>query len=46
MLQKITSSDNIGGDIKASLAQVVAIEMSRVKDARNVVPIKILLFQI
>ncbi|VDN58014.1 unnamed protein product, partial [Dracunculus medinensis] len=35
-LKKITSSDNIGGDIKASLAQVVAIEMSRVKDARNV----------
>lgn len=38
-LQKLTSSDSVGGDMKASLAQVVALEMSRssVRDSRTVV---------
>uniref|UniRef100_A0A915CI63 Uncoordinated protein 79 n=1 Tax=Parascaris univalens TaxID=6257 RepID=A0A915CI63_PARUN len=37
-LKKLTSSDSVGGDMKASLAQVVALEMSRssVRDSRTV----------
>uniref|UniRef100_A0A158R5X9 Protein unc-79 homolog n=1 Tax=Syphacia muris TaxID=451379 RepID=A0A158R5X9_9BILA len=38
-LKKITSSDNVGGDIKTGLAEVVAVEMSRsnLKDPRTVI---------
>lgn len=39
LLKKLTSSDNVGGDIKTGLAEVVAVEMSRsnLKDSRTVV---------
>ncbi|VDK45373.1 unnamed protein product [Gongylonema pulchrum] len=39
-VKKITNLDNIGGDIKSSLSQVVAVEMSRssLRDSRTVVP--------
>ncbi|CAG9530096.1 unnamed protein product [Cercopithifilaria johnstoni] len=37
-IKKITNSDSIGGDIKSSIAQIVAVEMSRsgARDSRTV----------